>query len=85
MGAIPLAMEAASERAVKIRILVPYNEEVENRFKLVEEERGRYPLGPDLSFLPGSTILSTNPKSVFAKISFEENESSLTGLGRCLL
>ena len=33
MGAISLAVEAAKERAVKIRILVPYNEQVENRFK----------------------------------------------------
>jgi hypothetical protein len=48
-------------------------------------ELGRYPLGPDLSFLPGSTILSTNAKSVFANISSEENESSLTGLDCCLL
>ena len=48
-------------------------------------ELGRYPLGPDLSFLSGSTMLSTNAKSVFAKISSEENESSLTGLGCCLL
>ena len=44
MGAIPLAVEAAKERAVKVRILVPYNEEVEDRFKLVEEERGRRPI-----------------------------------------
>ena len=34
MGAIPLAIEAAKERAVKVRILVPYNEEVEDRLKL---------------------------------------------------
>ncbi len=39
MGAIPLAIEAAKERAVKVRILVPYNEEVEEKLKLkVEEE-----------------------------------------------
>src|ERR671910_925293 len=48
-------------------------------------ELGRYPFGPDLSFLPGSTILSTNAKSVFAKISSEGNESSLTDLGCCFL
>ena len=33
MGAIPLAIEAAKERAVKVRILVPYNEAVEDRLK----------------------------------------------------
>ncbi|MFZ0511871.1 MAG: hypothetical protein WAM14_09715, partial [Candidatus Nitrosopolaris sp.] len=39
MGAIPLAIDAAKERAVKVRILVPYNEEVEDKLKLkVEEE-----------------------------------------------
>jgi nitrogen-specific signal transduction histidine kinase len=42
MGAIPLAIEAAKERAVKVRILVPYNEAVEDRLKLnMEEELGR--------------------------------------------
>ena len=34
MGAIPLAIEAAKKRSAKVRILVPYNEEVENRIKL---------------------------------------------------
>ena len=39
MGAIPSAVEAAKERSVKVRILVPYDEEVEDRLKLeVEEE-----------------------------------------------
>jgi len=33
MGAIPIAIEAAKERAVKVRILVPYNEAVEDRLK----------------------------------------------------
>ena len=41
MGAIPLAIEAAKERAVKVRILVPYNEEVEDKLKLKEEEELR--------------------------------------------
>jgi two-component system sensor histidine kinase VicK len=42
IGAIPIAMEAARERGVKIRILVPYNEAVEDRLRLrVEEEVGR--------------------------------------------
>ena len=42
MGAIPLAIEAAKERTVKVRILVPYNEAVEDRLKLnMEEEQGR--------------------------------------------
>ncbi|HYA83073.1 MAG TPA: hypothetical protein VEH06_06440, partial [Candidatus Bathyarchaeia archaeon] len=45
VGAIPLAVQAAKERAVKVRILVPYNEEVENRLKLeLEEELGRRPI-----------------------------------------
>ena len=39
MGAIPSAVEAAKEQSVKVRILVPYDEEVEDRLKLeVEEE-----------------------------------------------
>src|SRR5215469_5259484 len=38
IGATPLAIEAAKERGVKVRILVPYNEEVEDRFK---QELGR--------------------------------------------
>ncbi|MGA8084759.1 MAG: hypothetical protein WB988_23135, partial [Candidatus Nitrosopolaris sp.] len=41
MGAIPLAILLAKERAVKVRILVPYNEEVEDKLKLKEEELGR--------------------------------------------
>src|SRR5215467_12430223 len=45
MGATPFAIEAAKERAVKVRILVPYNEEVENRLKLeLGEELGRRPI-----------------------------------------
>jgi len=34
MGAISLAILLAKERAVKVRILVPYNEEVEDKLKL---------------------------------------------------
>ena len=42
MGAIPLAIDAAIERGVRVRILVPYNEAVEDRLKLnMEEELGR--------------------------------------------
>ncbi|MGA8082324.1 MAG: ATP-binding protein, partial [Candidatus Nitrosopolaris sp.] len=41
MGAISLAIEAAKERAVKVRILVPYNEEVEDKLKLKVKELGR--------------------------------------------
>jgi two-component system, OmpR family, sensor histidine kinase VicK len=45
VGAIPLAVQAAKERAVKVRILVPYNEEVEDRLNLkVEEELGGRPI-----------------------------------------
>ncbi|MGC1932629.1 MAG: ATP-binding protein [Candidatus Nitrosopolaris sp.] len=45
MGAISLAIEAARERAVKVRILVPYNEAVEDILKLkVEVEPGRRPI-----------------------------------------
>ena len=46
VGAIPLAVQAAKERSVKVRILVPYNEEVENRLKLEleEEELGQRPI-----------------------------------------
>src|SRR5215831_4022142 len=46
VGAIPLAVQAAKQRAVKVRILVPYNEEVENRLKLEleEEELGQRPI-----------------------------------------
>lgn len=38
MGAVPLAIKAAQERAVKVRILVPYNEAVEDRLKPIMEE-----------------------------------------------
>ena len=39
MGAISIAILLAKERALKVRILVPYNEEVEDKLKLkVEEE-----------------------------------------------
>ncbi|MDQ6862355.1 MAG: ATP-binding protein [Thermoproteota archaeon] len=42
MGAIPLAIEAAKERAVKVRILVPYNKAVGDRLEFrVEEELSR--------------------------------------------
>jgi two-component system, OmpR family, sensor histidine kinase VicK len=46
MGAIPLAIEAAKERGVKVRILVPYNEVVEDRLKpkVEEEEKLRRPI-----------------------------------------
>jgi two-component system, OmpR family, sensor histidine kinase VicK len=45
MGAVPFAVVAAKERGVKVRILVPYNEEVEDRFKqAVEEKLGRRPI-----------------------------------------
>src|SRR5215469_15946228 len=46
VGAIPLAVQAAKGRAVKVRILVPYNEEVEKRLKLEleEEELGQRPI-----------------------------------------
>jgi signal transduction histidine kinase len=39
LGAIPLALETARERNVKVRILVPYNQAVENR--LAEEVPGK--------------------------------------------
>src|SRR5215470_12365827 len=50
MGAVPSAAAAAKERGVKVRILVPYNEEVEDRFKQeVEEKLGRRPIyNPDI-------------------------------------
>ena len=54
MGAIPLAMEAASERAVKVRILVPYNEAVEDTLKLKIEELGPRPIdngGIDIRYI----------------------------------
>src|SRR5215472_14593995 len=38
IGAIPYAVVAAKERGVKVRILVPYNEEVEVRFKQEVED-----------------------------------------------
>jgi hypothetical protein len=38
MGAIPLAIEAAKERSAKVRILVPYSKEVEDRLKLEVKE-----------------------------------------------
>jgi two-component system sensor histidine kinase VicK len=42
MGAVPYAVVAAKERGVKVRILVPYNEEVEDILKqAVEEKLGR--------------------------------------------
>jgi two-component system sensor histidine kinase VicK len=44
IGAIPIAMEAARERGVKVRILVPYDEAVEDRLKLKIEELGRTPI-----------------------------------------
>jgi len=44
IGATPLAIEAAKERGVKVRILVPYNEEVEVRFRQeVGEELAQRP------------------------------------------
>ena len=44
MGAVPLAIEAAKKRAAKVRILVPYNKEVEDRIKLMKAELGRRPI-----------------------------------------
>jgi signal transduction histidine kinase len=45
MGAVPSAVVAAKERGVKVRILVPYNEEVEDILKqAVEEKLGRRPI-----------------------------------------
>jgi signal transduction histidine kinase len=38
MGAVPLAIEAAKKRGAKVRILVPYSKEVEDRVKLMEAE-----------------------------------------------
>ena len=43
MGVIPLAIESAKKGAVKVRILVPYNEEVEKSVKLKVEELERGP------------------------------------------
>jgi hypothetical protein len=45
---------------------------------------GRHPFGPALVFLSGSTIPSMYERSFLSKKkkkSFEENDSSLTGLG----
>jgi signal transduction histidine kinase len=52
MGAIPLAIKAAIERGVKVRILVPYNEAVEERLKPETEEKPgrRYNYNADLDF-----------------------------------
>jgi signal transduction histidine kinase/sugar-specific transcriptional regulator TrmB len=44
MGAVPLAIEAAKKRAVKVRILVPYSKEVEDRLKHNVEELGGRPI-----------------------------------------
>jgi signal transduction histidine kinase len=44
MGAVPLAIEAAKERAARVRILVPYSKEVEDRIKLMKAELGRRPI-----------------------------------------
>jgi two-component system, OmpR family, sensor histidine kinase VicK len=41
MGAIPLAIEAAKKHAARVRILVPYNKEVEDRIRLMKAELGR--------------------------------------------
>ena len=51
MGAVPLAIEAAAERGVKVRILVPYNEAVEDKLKLdIEEEPRRAIYNADIDF-----------------------------------
>jgi two-component system, OmpR family, sensor histidine kinase VicK len=47
MGAVPLAIDAAKRHAAKVRILVPYNKEVEDRIKLKVEEE----LGPDVALV----------------------------------
>src|SRR5215831_1371606 len=45
IGAVPFAVAAAKELGVKVRILVPYNEEVEDRLKQeVEGKLGRRPI-----------------------------------------
>ncbi|HYA85106.1 MAG TPA: HAMP domain-containing sensor histidine kinase [Candidatus Bathyarchaeia archaeon] len=41
MGAIPLAIEAVKKHAARVRILVPYNKEVEDRINLMKAELGR--------------------------------------------
>ena len=40
MGAVPLAIEAVKKRAAKVRILVPYSKEVEDRIMLMKAELG---------------------------------------------
>jgi two-component system, OmpR family, sensor histidine kinase VicK len=40
LGAVPLAMEAAKKYAAKVRILVPYSKEIEDRIKLMKAELG---------------------------------------------
>src|SRR5215831_6237559 len=87
MGAIPLAMEAATERAVKVRILVPYNEAVEDRLKLKVEELGPRPIdngGIDIRYIEQTsgtmaTILVVDRKASLvmelrddSKITFDE-------------
>jgi hypothetical protein len=42
---------------------------------------GGYPFGPSLFLLSGSTIPSMYERSLCSKNIFEENDSSLTGLG----
>jgi two-component system, OmpR family, sensor histidine kinase VicK len=44
LGAVPLAIEAAKKHAAKVRILVPYSKEVEDRLKLNVDELGRRPI-----------------------------------------
>ncbi|HYV52181.1 MAG TPA: hypothetical protein VE971_02705 [Candidatus Eisenbacteria bacterium] len=44
LGAVPLAIEAAKKRAARVRILVPYSKEVEDRIKPMEAELGRRPI-----------------------------------------
>jgi signal transduction histidine kinase len=44
LGAVPLAIEATKKRAAKVRILVPYSKEVEDRIKLMKAELGRRPI-----------------------------------------
>ena len=52
MGVISLAIYAAKERAVKVRILVPYDEEVENilRLRVEEKEELRPAYNADVDF-----------------------------------
>jgi two-component system, OmpR family, sensor histidine kinase VicK len=44
MGAVPLAIDAAKRHVAKVKILVPYSKEVEDRLKLNVEELGRRPI-----------------------------------------